>query len=42
MDSRLIIKLWDVTLVHRFLLFESQVRGRSIIEGKMIFSIVGG
>lgn len=41
MDSRLIMKLYDVTLTHRFLLFESQVRGSSIIDGKIIFNIVG-
>lgn len=41
-DSRLIMKLWEVTLIHRFLLFESQVSGRSIMEGKIIFSIVEG
>lgn len=41
-DSRLIMKLWEVTLIHKFLLLESQVRGRSIMEGKIIFSIVVG
>lgn len=39
--SRLIRKLCDVTLIHINLFFDSQVRGRSIVEAIMIFSIVG-
>lgn len=38
---RLTRKLYEVTLVQIFLLFESHVSGRSISDGKMIFSIVG-
>lgn len=38
---RLIMKLWDVTLIHIYLFFDNQVRGRSMVEAMIIFSIVG-
>lgn len=37
-----ISRLWVVILVHRCLHGDRKVRGRSIIVGIMIFSIVGG
>lgn len=41
-EAKLIKKLYEVTLAHRLLLFDSQVSGSSMIEGKMIFSIEVG
>lgn len=38
---RLTRKLYEVMFVQVFLFFDSQVSGRSIIDGKIIFSIVG-
>lgn len=37
----MIRRLWIVVLIHRSLLFDHQVRGRSIIVGMISFSIVG-
>lgn len=39
---RLIKKLCDVMLIHSVFLFDSQVRGRSMMDGKIIFSIEVG
>lgn len=41
-EIKLISRLWVVTLIHTFLSLESQVRGRSISDGNIIFSIVVG
>ena len=38
---RLINRLYDVTLIQIILCFDHHVSGRSIIVGKIIFSIVG-
>lgn len=38
--TRLIRKLCDEVLIHINFLFDNQVRGISIIDGKIIFSIV--
>lgn len=41
-DARLINMLYDVTLIHTIFLFDSHVRGISIIVGIINFSIGGG
>lgn len=40
MLTKLIRKLYDEVLIHIKFLLDNQVRGMSIIEGKIIFSIV--
>jgi len=39
---RLISRLYIVGLIQTILFFDNQVKGISIIEGKIIFNIVGG
>lgn len=39
---RLMIKLYEVVLIQIILFFENQVKGRIIIDGITIFSIVRG
>lgn len=41
-EIRLIKRLWVVTLIHTFLLLESQVSGSSMSDGMMAFNIVIG
>lgn len=36
---RLMRKLYDVTLIHIFLMLENQVRGNNMMDGRIIFSI---
>lgn len=40
MEIKLIKRLWVVTLIHTFLLLDSQVSGSSMRDGMMVFSIV--